>query len=80
MTRGISGISVLVAVFLFSWSCFVVSGGEIHRLLQDGQTEKAKTLLAKDPRLVNTRDDSSQTPLHSASFPPIAHGLSRTAQ
>src|SRR5262249_1593769 len=40
---------------------------EIHRLLERDQVEQASALLAKEPKLVNARDESGQTPLHIAS-------------
>jgi ankyrin repeat protein len=42
------------------------SAGEIHKLLVDGKTEKAKALLAKDRRLVGALTKLRETPLHIA--------------
>jgi ankyrin repeat protein len=41
--------------------------GEIHRLIENGEIDKAKALLAKDPDLIRARDpEYRQTPLHIA--------------
>jgi ankyrin repeat protein len=53
----------LLAILLIAAHGF---GGEIHDLLSNGEIEKAKALLAKDPKLKDARDDYQQTPLHIA--------------
>ncbi|HEX5273091.1 MAG TPA: ankyrin repeat domain-containing protein [Gemmataceae bacterium] len=41
--------------------------GEIHRLIEDGEIDKARALLEKDPELIRARDpEYRQTPLHIA--------------
>jgi ankyrin repeat protein len=42
------------------------SAGEIHRLLEDGQIETAKTLIAANAAVMNSVDDEFRTPLHIA--------------
>src|SRR5262249_31337393 len=44
----------------------VVTAGEVHIALNDGLTEKALSLLKKDPTLIDSRNDSQETPLHVA--------------
>jgi len=43
-----------------------VRAGEIHAALLKGEVEKAKSLLAKDPGLIHSRDNARRTPLHIA--------------
>ena len=51
---------------LLSILASTASAGEIHDLLEKGEVEKAKRLLASNPGLVHSRDGSSRTPLHVA--------------
>jgi len=51
---------------LLSILASTASAGEIHDLLEKGEVEKAKRLLASNPALVHSRDGSSRTPLHVA--------------
>jgi ankyrin repeat protein len=60
-------------VFLFSMllagsvSASAASAVEIHRLIEDGEIDKAKALLVKDPKLIQSCDpDNDETPLHIA--------------
>ena len=40
--------------------------GEVHKALEKGQVERAKSLLTGDPELVQSRDNYRRTPLHLA--------------
>jgi len=46
---------------LFLLAC-TAHGDEIHKLIESGQIDEAKALLAKDPKLLHALDDSWQTP------------------
>ncbi|MCP4220210.1 MAG: hypothetical protein GY765_36600 [bacterium] len=52
---------ILLTGFVFS-----LSAGEIHQTAQTGDLEKVKTLLQKDPGLLNAEDNRKTTPLHFA--------------
>jgi len=56
----------IVVMVLF---VFIIPGlaGEIHDAAGQGDLEKVKTLLAKDPKLLNLKDKEGRTPLHWAS-------------
>lgn len=43
-------------------------GGEIHDAAKAGDLAKVRSLLARDPTLVSSKDDSGFTPLHTAVF------------
>ena len=43
---------------------FHLSAGEIHQLANRGDIHQVKLLLAKNPKLVNSRDEFGWTPLH----------------
>jgi cytohesin len=60
------------AVLLTAWAVAFLSlgpearGGEIHRALELRDVSSARAILAKDPTLLNARDESESTPLHIA--------------
>ena len=42
----------------------VAFGGEIHDAAKQGDLAKVRSLLARDPTLISSKDDSGNTPLH----------------
>jgi cytohesin len=63
-------LNTSLAVSLALFSCHALPpnlyAGEIHELLEKGQTDLATALLAKDPGVIRSLDDNSQNPLHIA--------------
>lgn len=61
-------MALVMALVLLVWSG-VARGGDIHDSAAAGDVDKIKTLLAKNPDLVNARDDKrGNTPLHCAAI------------
>lgn len=60
-------LTVLI-VCLIAFGSFLLNAAEIHTAARDGDLEKIKSLLAKDPGLANAADDSESTPLIIASY------------
>ena len=58
--------AVVIPVAL-AWS-HIVFGGEIHDAARDNDYGKVKALLKANPKLVSSKDQSSQTPLHWAAM------------
>jgi len=56
--------SVLLVFFLISVN--IVLADEIHDAVKNGDSERVKALVEKDPTAVNAKDDRSCTPLHFA--------------
>jgi ankyrin repeat protein/L-ascorbate metabolism protein UlaG (beta-lactamase superfamily) len=59
------------AAFGLAWAMLLVCGaaawaGEIHEVAQRGDLQRAKTLLAGDPGLVDVKDEANGTALHLA--------------
>ena len=63
-----SRIVFVFAMLLPGWAgASATAGDDIHRLIRDGEIEKAKALLDKDPELIKLREaELDQTPLHIA--------------
>ncbi len=58
--------TVMAAVMMaLAWNSLAF-GGEIHDASRAGDLGKVKALLKENPDLVNSKDDSGQTPLHYA--------------
>ncbi|MFZ2055593.1 MAG: ankyrin repeat domain-containing protein [Candidatus Aminicenantales bacterium] len=56
-----------LAGFIFLFGSFSLSqAAEIHQAAEAGDLAKVKTLLEKEPALVNARDENGRTPLHWA--------------
>jgi ankyrin repeat protein len=60
----ITGI-VILAGFLITFGGLAFAD-QIHELAQKGDLESVKTLIEKDPELVNAKDKDNRTPLHWA--------------
>ena len=57
---------LLVCGVFLSGGASVATAGEIHDLLNRGNIEKAKALLEKNSKLIDTVDKDAMTPLHIA--------------
>jgi len=54
-------VTIAASLIIFVQSSF---GQEIFEAAQQGNLEKIKTVLAKNPELINARDKTGETPLH----------------
>jgi ankyrin repeat protein len=71
--RLVCAIAVALTAFTLATPAFC---GPIHDAARKGDVKKVKELLASDPKLVNDKDKSGDTPLHQAAL----HGQLAVAQ
>ena len=61
-------IIILLLFVLLVFSTEIVKAGEIHDGAKNGDLRKVKSLLQKDPKLVNSEDKYQRAPLFFASY------------
>lgn len=68
LSRSLSCRVLFVAMMSAILVPAVAFGGEIHDAAKQGDLAKVRFLLARDPTLISSKDDSGNTPLHEAVF------------
>ena len=64
-------MTLAIALMMPAWIS-AADAGEVHIVCMVGDLEKLKTMLTGNPDLVNSKDESGNTPLHYANSPEIA--------
>jgi len=69
MKEKITSDKKLITVLMVLLACVMpLCGEEIHNAAKQGNLAKVKSILAERPKLVNTQDKRSYTPLHIAAY------------
>ncbi len=63
-----SRMATFVVSFVFVSCVRSLSASEIHDAVRAGDAGRVKAAIAKDPKLVDARDDKGRTPLHMAAY------------